>query len=251
MEKEISPYPLLLVGAGRMGLSWIQAVLNAKFQSREIVISGICDPDPASSRAGLLLKDVKVMAKLEDAIEEAQPLGAIIASPPYTHEVITEILVSKGIPVLCDKPFAFSAERAEKIFRVSREKRVPVLMASKYRFVKDLQRAAEIVSSGVIGYPVHSRIRFASYFPVEGTWRVEPDKSGGGVLADSERNTLLQLMNDFRRRLRTGGHIAFSGIMAQDRPLLHAAARSAGFVITSEQDEAEWHAFTAVKTEDT
>ncbi len=71
------------------------------------------------------------------------------------------------------------------------------------------------------------------------------------ILANIERNTLLQLMNDFRRRLRTGGHIAFSGIMAQDRPLLHAAARSAGFVITSEQDEAEWHAFTAVKTEDT
>ncbi len=67
------------------------------------------------------------------------------------------------------------------------------------------------------------------------------------ILANIERNTLLTLMDAFSRHLRPGGHIAFSGILRQDRGRLHRAARQAGFRPAIEKNEEAWHAFAAIK----
>ncbi len=185
MESKETQFPLLLVGAGRMGRAWLQALSLGLPEAEGALFTAACDPDPAAGPAALALSKGQVFQDLDRALEESEPAGAVLAAPPHLHPPLAERLLEAGIPVLCEKPLAPRPDQAEEMLRLSRESGVPLFMASKYRFCPDVKRAREILASGVLGDPVTALIYFAGYFPVEGTWRADPALSGGGVTADN------------------------------------------------------------------
>ena len=185
MEPKETQFPLLLVGAGRMGRAWLQALSAGLPEAEGAFFTAACDPDPAAGPAALALKEGQVFPDLDRALEENDPAGAVIAAPPNVHLPLARRLLEAGVPVLCEKPLAPRPEEAEEMLRASRESGIPLFMASKYRFCPDMKRAREILASGVLGKPVAGLIYFAGYFPVEGTWRADPALSGGGVTADN------------------------------------------------------------------
>ena len=185
MESQEPRFPLLLLGAGRMGRAWLQALASRSPEAEGAEIAAVCDPDPAAGSAALALEKGDVLADLDRALERVDPAGAILATPPHTHPALALRLLEAGIPVLCEKPLAPDLEQAREMLQSARDKGLPLHLASKYRFCPDVKRAGEILASGVLGEPVAGLIYFSGYFPVEGTWRVDPALSGGGVLADN------------------------------------------------------------------
>ncbi len=185
MKSQETGFPILLAGAGRMGRAWLQALSRDLPEAEGAFVSTVCDPDPAAGPAALALQGGKVFPRLEEALEESEPAGAILAAPPHTHLPLAKRLLQAGIPVLCEKPLAPRLDQVEEMLRLSRETGTPLHMASKYRFSADVKRAGEILASGVLGEPVGGLIYFSGYFPVEGTWRADPALSGGGVVADN------------------------------------------------------------------
>ena len=185
MDSQNISFPLLLVGAGRMGRAWLQALAAGLPEAEGAGITGICDPDPAAGPAALALDQGEVFPRLDQALEKVKPAGVLLATPPHTHLRLAERLLEAGLPVLCEKPLAPTLEEARTMLDLSREKGLPLHMASKYRFAPDTKRAVEILASGVLGEPLGALVYFSGPFPVEGTWRADRALSGGGVTADN------------------------------------------------------------------
>jgi predicted dehydrogenase len=185
MTLDENPFPLLIVGAGRMGSAWIRTLAGERPAAGPVRVVGVADPDPARSGAALPLPGVEVEPDPLAAARRLQPAGAILCTPPHTHAELALALLELGIPLLCEKPLARTPAEAQRMTDRALDLEVPLFLAAKFRFVRDLERAAELVGSGLLGRPVTARIEFAGSFPVAGSWHADRRLSGGGVVADN------------------------------------------------------------------
>jgi predicted dehydrogenase len=111
--------------------------------------------------------------------------AVVVAAPPACHGPICLDFLARGIPVLCEKPVAFSADTARKICRTSREQRALFTMASKFRYARDVVKARKIVHSGILGDIVLFENTFMSFVDMTERWNSNRHISGGGVLIDN------------------------------------------------------------------
>jgi myo-inositol 2-dehydrogenase/D-chiro-inositol 1-dehydrogenase len=98
---------LLLIGAGRMGLTHLRALAG----SDKVRISAVADPSPAA-RAGAEEIDgaVKTYANLVDALAIGVD-GALIAAPSTQHKAVVTQCAQRGLSILCEKPCGTSRRR--------------------------------------------------------------------------------------------------------------------------------------------
>ncbi len=91
--------------------------------------------------------------------------------------------IDKGIPVLCEKPFALNAGQAAECAKASDKTGVPVAEAFMYRFHPLYQKVIESVSQNKIGELSTIFSRFTFMLDEPGTITANP-RLGGGALMD-------------------------------------------------------------------
>jgi len=113
--------------------------------------------------------DIVVIATLHDSLAE-----------------ITLSAVQAGKHVLVEKPAARSARELEPVRRAAKEQRVQVRVGFNHRYHRALQKAKEIVDSGVLGELMFIRARYGhgARLGYDKEWRADPALSGGGELID-------------------------------------------------------------------
>lgn len=89
-----------------------------------------------------------------------------IITGEQTHETFTRMAAQRGIPVVCQKPFAPDPESARRMIAVCRESGVPLLINENFRWQTGFRAIKEIIDSGEIGSPWRARLVFNSSFPV-------------------------------------------------------------------------------------
>ena len=92
---------LVLIGAGTIGRTHIDRIQ----QHPELELVGIADPTPAAKAMADRL-GVRWSAEPVALLDQVQAEGAIVATPNAAHVPAALECLSRGIPVLVEKPVA-------------------------------------------------------------------------------------------------------------------------------------------------
>ncbi len=124
-----------------------------------------------------------------DSIEELlarQDVDAVyIATPVDLHPEQVKSAAAAGKHVLCEKPLAANYEQAKAMVNACKSHGVLLQEGYMMRFHGAHQRISQIINEGKIGKPVYARAQLSCWYPpIEGAWRQDPNRGGGGALID-------------------------------------------------------------------
>ena len=112
-----------------------------------------------------------------------------ICTPPDSHAALARAALERSIHVLCEKPLVLSPEDLRGLPALAAEKDRTLFTVHNWKHAPILAKATELVRSGRLGDV--RRIRWealrdkpAAASGDSGNWRVDPARSGGGVLVD-------------------------------------------------------------------
>ncbi len=115
---------------------------------------------------------------------ECPGLDAVYVATPHTgHHPHVLLCLEKGIPVLCEKPFAVNAAQARDMVATARSRQTFLMEALWTRFLPTIQKALEIVHSGTLGRVLSIRADFG-FLPVfdPHSRLFDPALAGGALL---------------------------------------------------------------------
>lgn len=108
-----------------------------------------------------------------------------IGSPPYFHLDQVKACAGSRKHILCEKPLGLSTKEAEEMIRICEKENVILGVGLMMRFVAQHRAALELIREGRLGKPVYARAQLSCWYPpIEGAWRQDPEKGGGGSLMD-------------------------------------------------------------------
>jgi predicted dehydrogenase len=102
-----------------------------------------------------------------------------ISTPADTHVPLVLEAVSRGLPVVCDKPFALESSAAARAVEAAERAGVPLTVYQNRRFDADLLTVRTVIDSGELGRVTRFESRIEQHTPAGGI-----PSSGGGILLD-------------------------------------------------------------------
>lgn len=181
-----------IVGAGRIAQAYAEAFETS--ETAHLVAVADVQSSAADALAGLAgCRSYDSYVALADGVALD---AVVVCTPPATHREVALHFLSRGVPVLCEKPLCVRRASAVRMIEAAREHGTLLTMASKFRFVEDVSRARRLVLSGAVGEVVLVENAFTSHVDMRGRWNSDPRVSGGGVLIDNGTHSL-DLMRHF------------------------------------------------------
>ena len=123
---------------------------------------GLCTLDGAKGRNIADHFDLDtVYGDIADMLDACKPDLLDIATPPPTHRQFIEEAVSRGVAVVCQKPFTESLADAEAVTSLAEDAGVPLIVHENFRFQPWHRQARKILDEGALGevYQVSFRMR--------------------------------------------------------------------------------------------
>jgi len=140
------------------------------------------------SRAEHLAKQYEAIAysKWQDLLALPQVDLIVVATLHDSLAEITLAAIAAGKHVLVEKPAARSAAELEPVIAVAKKNNTKVHVGFNHRYHRSLQKAKEILDSGVLGELMFVRARYGhgARLGYDKEWRSDPRLSGGGELID-------------------------------------------------------------------
>lgn len=155
----------------------IQAAENAE-------LVGVYDIDPGVNAAVAEEFGVTAYASEEELL--GGDCGIVyIATPAYSHAEQVERAAKAGKHVLCEKPLGMTIAEGEQMLAACKQNGVKLGTGLMMRFHAQHQAALKMVKDGALGKMVYGRAQLSCWFPpMDGAWRQDPAKGGGGSLMD-------------------------------------------------------------------
>jgi predicted dehydrogenase len=129
-----------VIGAGNMGRHHVR-ILGAM---DDVELVGVVDPDTARAESHASLAGAPVFASLD---ELPQVDIAVVATPTEFHAENTMRLLKAGTHVLVEKPLAPTAEEAEALVELARERGLVLAVGHVERFNAAVSLVASLVRS--------------------------------------------------------------------------------------------------------
>ncbi len=170
-----------IVGVGYIAQTHIQALQ----QSKPALLAAVADARKEAAAEVGATCGCESFDSHQAMIAGSDLDAVIVCTPPSSHAGICTDLVKAGVHVLCEKPFSFTVDQAEGMLAAARDAGVLVTMAAKYRFVPDVIKAKELVSSGALGKVQKFENAFMGNVDMAGRWNSDPTIGGGGVIMDN------------------------------------------------------------------
>jgi predicted dehydrogenase len=176
-----------LIGCGGI----MQMHLNQLEPVKAAEVVGLADTSRASlskiKKAYPKLADLPTFSDYRRLLDKVEMDGVIIASPHTTHYEQIMTCLDQGLHVLTEKPLVCSVAHAKDVIRKAKQKKRVLMISYQRHFSPAFRYARQLIAEGAIG-----RVTFISALQAQqwlrgtrGTWRQQPELSGGGQLNDS------------------------------------------------------------------
>lgn len=176
------PCRFAIIGAGGVAQSYAAAFETCN----EACVVAVVDVRREAAQALAERLNCDAYIDVESLFRHGPDLdAAVICTPPNTHEELAIALVTKRIPVLCEKPFAIDSASANRMINAAQRHKTLLTMASKFRYVEDVIRAKSLIAGGAVGEPLQVDNIFTARVDMSRRWNSDPLVSGGGVLIDN------------------------------------------------------------------
>jgi predicted dehydrogenase len=127
-------------------------------------------------------------AKAAGSITEllGSDIDAVYVASPANMHFEHVLACAKAVKhILCEKPLGMTVAEAKKMISVCNEANVLLGVGLMMRFNTQHIEAKKMVDKGLLGKPVYARAQLSCWYPpIEGAWRQDPAKGGGGSLMD-------------------------------------------------------------------
>jgi myo-inositol 2-dehydrogenase/D-chiro-inositol 1-dehydrogenase len=168
-------FRLGLAGAGRMGRTHLAALAG----SRQVRVTGLAEPDPAT-RAAAARPGLPGFATVAELVAAGNLDGVLVAAPTSAHSPIVTEIAAAGLPVLCEKPCGLDTAQAQVCAAAAARAGVLLQVAYWRRFVPELAALRQRIRAGELG-----RVLAVNCYQ----WDEAPPGAGfrgasGGIFAD-------------------------------------------------------------------
>lgn len=135
-----------MIGAGRIGrIHGANASADNRIELRYIV-------DPIEdAAAGLSAMTGAKAVSLDEALDDKEVAGVVIASATQTHADLIERIAGLGIPIFCEKPLDLSTSRARTCVDAVTTNGTPFVLGFNRRYDPDFARLHALVRDGALG----------------------------------------------------------------------------------------------------
>lgn len=186
MESGDKQVRLGVIGIGNMGSEHCRLILDGKCP--EIALTAVADLRAERREwAGSALPGVKVFGDGRELIQSGCCDAVLIAVPHFGHEPMAVAALEAGLHVLCEKPAAVRADKAEAMIRAAEKagKTLTFMFNQRtnciYRAIKQLLDSGEMGVMKRMSWIITDWYRTQRYYD-SGSWRATWAGEGGGVL---------------------------------------------------------------------
>jgi perosamine synthetase len=170
-----------IIGCGQMG----QWHLNAYKNNPSCRVAAVADTNFTRAQTVAAEIGARAYTSHTEMIQNEALDGVSVCTVPSTHQEIVIDCLKAGVHVLCEKPLAVSVDEAAEMLKVAQQQNRLVLPAFKFRFFDEVLRTKEMIERGSFGKILNFRLMFGGYMDMAGSWYVQKELSGGGIIMDN------------------------------------------------------------------
>ena len=176
-----------IIGIGNMGSEHCRMILGGKCPETALCAVADLREERREWARETLPGDIKVFSDSRELIASGCCDAVLIAAPHFQHEPLAVAALEAGLHVLCEKPAAVQADRAERMIRTAEKagKTLAFMFNQRtncvYRAVKDLLESGKMGAIKRVNWTVTDWYRTQRYYD-SGSWRATWAGEGGGVL---------------------------------------------------------------------
>jgi len=140
------PIPLVIVGGGRWGRTWLSVVVAARGSAEGVVLAARSRPDEvrtwAAARAELAGLTV-VSTVAEAMLVDRQPQAAIISSRPRDHVRDGMDAIGHGLHVLVEKPIGVDPESGRTLVAATQQMKRILAVGTEFAYLPAFHQLSE------------------------------------------------------------------------------------------------------------
>lgn len=199
-----------VIGAGGIARRrTIPGLLKAK-NCRLVAVMDTVDPEGVAAE----FRVPRAYRTEAELLADPEVEAVYIASPVLCHAKQIQLAAEASKHILCEKPLTLNLKQAREAATVCRKHHVFLQEGYMMKFHGAHVKIKELIDTGRLGKIVYMRAQLSCWYPkIEGAWRQDPKKGGGGSLADmaSHLYDLLEFFGGPIRRIT-----ALTGNLVQD-----------------------------------
>jgi predicted dehydrogenase len=141
---------VVIAGMGARGRDWAREVrADSGF---ELAACADVDADVLrEASSGLSIPLGKCFGKLAHALDQVKCEAVIVATDAESHTAACRTALARGLAVLVEKPFTLRLSEAVELVKLAEEKRVPLVVAQNYRYMRAHRTARRLIREGALG----------------------------------------------------------------------------------------------------
>lgn len=175
-----APLRLGIVGLGVISRYYLKALPNADF-----VLAAVCDRNPeALAGAG-----VPAYSDHRDLLAAGGVDAVVVNVPNDAHHPVVRDVLAAGLPVCVEKPLATRLADGAELAAAARARRVPLLVAFHRRYNDNVLALRSRLAAPVRHLTVRYHEKIEEHVGRD-RWYLDPERCGGGCVADNGPNAL-------------------------------------------------------------